>query len=200
MVGIIYHYPPPRKAVLRPRFNIKTRTLLSRSSNVDFERLSHLIPWASISEPSLRNSTCASVIPSPNSTKAPEQVEQIQPPQFPENVQLPYAPQLPYTPIPTYLQFSKSSFQEQPIQSQYTKSPAFHIPSHPEQHIPAYEPLRMITPLPNAPDLSTGYPEPALGSIALQQQRQPSEHMDIDCPQQLISQLLQTPQAQTMNA
>ena len=190
IVGIIFHYPAPRKPVLRPRLDLRTRVLSSRS-NVDFERVSYSASWAPISLPRA-SSAGASVTPCSDLTK----VEQAQ---YTENGQLPHAALPSQPPILMHPQFFVSNLQaKQPIQTHYTQIPAFYTSSHPEQHIPVYGPQFTFPPPPNAPELPFARPEPASYLTAFQQH--PSEQMDIVGHRQLIPEPLQKPQAQDHSA
>jgi len=149
---------------------------VSSSSNVDFERPSRSTLWAS---------TFTSVLPWPDFAKTQNKAEQIQFIYFPEKVQLPYSPQLPHPPIPTHPQFIISGLQdERLIQSRSTPFSAFHSSLYSEQHISVCEPRLTVPELPNTSGPSLSRPEPPPSSMALQQQ--PSEHMDVDHPRQLI--------------
>lgn len=140
-------------------------------------------------------STSTSVIPWPDFAKTQDKAEQIQFIYFSENVQLPYVPQLPRPPIPAHPQFFISGLQEErPIQSRSTPFSAFRPSSYLGRHISVYEPRPTVQELLNGPEPSLNRPEPAPSSKALQQQ--PSEHMDVDHPRQLIPEPPQPPQAQ----
>lgn len=156
---------------------------MSTSANVDFERLSR----------------STSVIPWPNFPKTQDKPEQIQFIYFPEGVQLSCIPQLTPAPIPPHPQFIISGLQEErPIQSRSTPFSVFHSSLYHEQHISVYEPRLTVPELPNAPGPSSNRPEPASSSMALQQQ--PSEHMDVDNPRQLISEPAQAQGQQVSSA
>ena len=191
IVGIIFHYPAPRKPVLRPRLDLRSRALSSRSSNVDFERISYSASWAPTSW--LRTSSIgAPVTPCSKLTK----VEQAQHTSFPENIQRPHAAQPSQHPVLMHPQFFLSSLQvKQPVQTHYTQFPAFHTSSYPEQHIPIYGPQITFPALQNAPELPFACPEAASCSTAFQQH--PSEHMDIVGHRQLIPEPPQKPQEQS---
>ena len=139
IVGIIFHYPAPRKPVLRPRLDLRTRALSSRSSNVVSERVS----YSPSSAPIALSRTSPTGAPCSNLTK----VEQVQHTSF----------------------FVSSLQAKQPIQTHNTQFPALHSSSYPEQHIPAYEPQLTFPVLPNATELPFACPEPASCSTAFQQ-------------------------------
>ena len=189
IVGTIFHYPAPRKPVLRPRLNLR-RALSSRSSNVDFERVfnsASLSPLSLLRTPSNNASmtSCSDL----------KKVEQVQHTLFPENVQLPHAAQPSQPPILVHPQFFVSSLQaNQPIQTHHTQLPAFFTPSYPEHQIPVYGPQLTLPALSNAPELPFACPKPASCSTTFQLHA--SEHMDIDGHRQLIPEPLQRSRAQ----
>ena len=220
IVGILFHYPPPRKPVLRRRFNIKTRALSARTTNVNFYPLPHTTPSAPIFSPT--SATCGSMISTPDVIKAPEQLEsfssgsappsirvkylsrtceaigQTQLTQRPENAQVHnYVSQLLKPSILMRPRPFVSSWQEQqPIQAQYTLFPTFRTePPYQKQHIPVYNPQAAVPAPSNASELLFECIETDFDMMDFQQQ-QVSDRMDLDCPQQPTLEGLHKPLAQ----
>ncbi|KAH9993498.1 hypothetical protein BJV74DRAFT_367962 [Russula compacta] len=225
IVGILFHYPPPRKPVLRRRFNIKTRALSARTTNINFNPLPHSTPSASISSISSPTSaTCGSVISSPDVINALEQresfssgsappsmrveylsrtceaIEQTQSTQRPENAQLHYESQPSKPSFVMRPRFFISGGQEQqPIPPHYTQFPTSRTePSYQKQHFSVYNPQSTVPAPSNASELLSECIETDLDMMNFQdfQQQQVSDRMDLDCPQLPTLERLHRPLAQ----
>ena len=200
MIGVFFRHPSSIKAIPRPRFNIETRALSSSAINVSFEHPCYSTPLAPISTP--RASNCVSVISRPDFTKAAERVEQIQSIQSSDNVKLPFVPQRPEPQLLMRPWLSASALQEErPIQQQYTQFPAFHAAPYQEEHIPVFEPQLTVSAPSNVSELLIDCPQPRV-AMAFEQKQQ-SEHMDIDLdyrPPSLVHGLEQKQHASTLES
>lgn len=195
MIGVFLRHPSRFKPVTRPRSNIMTRALSASATNINFKRTSFSATLAPIPPPE----NCDSVISCPDVVKVPERVEQIQLAQSSVNV-LPLVPRRSEPEILMRPWISVSASQGQrPIQPQYTQFPVLHATPYQERHIPVYEPQLTVPALSNAPEVSMDCHQPLLDSMAVQQQQQLSEAMDIDldCPQSLMHRLHQYPSSTT---
>ena len=178
MIGVFFRHPSPLKPTPRPRFNIDTKALSARATNVKFECLSFSAPSPPISP--LKASTCDSVISCPDFMKTSERVEQTQLTKSSDTLRLSHVPQReepqilmrPWRSVPGFQQ-------ERPIQQQRTQFAALNTAQCQEHYIPVYESKLMVSAPSNDSELSMHRLQLTRDHMASDQQ-QLSEHMDID--------------------